>query len=354
MPRLFTDTTERKCSRCGLPLEDPASREMGVGPICRGKTNDLYAKTIEANIPMASALVFGINIDTLPVETRERWAKLCESFTKKMVKLQKGNDDSFKMKLEGADFRDEVTTLDWMLSYRVGMENKDMLIKIVENLGYMGLAGVLSGDASTSEAKVWFDSSVGRLFLEGKANKSGFMAMRKIPGIATPKFRGDKTPYSCSASNSKVFLDIVKRCWPLYEGNAEEIHSSCQEWADRNPQDVLKAVEDKMNTATVKIRSRDIVVSFPWNADFEMREMIARLKTIVPANKRVYDPAAKVWNCEKSQLEKVEQTLGMVFKNIKTMKTEEVTPEHLFAEKTIKVNVPKRHGRVFYSKVRFR
>jgi hypothetical protein len=335
-------------------LEDPASREMGVGPICRGKTNDLYAKTIEANIPMASALVFGINADTLPVETRERWSGLCESFTRKMVRLQKNNDDSFKMKLEGADFRDEVVTLDWMLSYRLSPNNKDLLIKTVENLGYVGLAGVLSGDASTSGAKAWFDSNTGRLFLEGKANKAGFMAMRKIPGIAVPKFRGDKTPYSCPASNSKVFLDIVKRCWPLYEGNAEEIHSLCQEWANRNPQDTIKAVEDRLNTATVKVRSRDIVVSFPWNADFEMREMIARLKTVVPGNKRIYDPAAKVWNCEKSQLEKVERVLGMVFKNIKTTNTEEITPEHLFAEKVVRTSIPKRLGRVFYSKARFR
>jgi hypothetical protein len=352
MPRLHTDTTERQCSRCGLALEDPASKEAGVGPICRGKNNHLYAKTIDANIPMASALIFGTNISELPTETHERWNELFVSYSRKMKRVWQKNEDAFNMKMTGGDFRDEVTTLDWMLSYKLKPEVKEKLVKTVEYLGYVSLASVLSGDASTSGAKVWFDS--GRIFLEGKANTAGFIAMRKIPGIIVPKYRGDKSPYSAPAANSKVFLDNVIRFWPLYEGNLEEINSLCQEWAAKNPQDKIKAAEEKLTTATIKIRSRDVVVSFPWMVDFEMREMIGRLKTVVPGNKRVYDPAAKVWNCEKSQLEKVERVLGMVFKNIKTIQTEENTPEHLFAEKAVKPVIVKRLGRVFYSKARFR
>jgi len=158
MPRLVTDITLRHCSRCRKELTDPASRECGVGPICRNKDNHLYAKTIQANLPVAGALILGTHADQLPVELQERFESFKASFLKKSEQVQKANDDIMAMKLAGSDYRDEVRELDYFLSYMMSDTLRERLIKIVEALGYIGLAGVLAGDASKSEARVWFEN----------------------------------------------------------------------------------------------------------------------------------------------------------------------------------------------------
>jgi len=48
-------TIVRFCSRCQKELTDPASLEAGVGPQCRNRDNHLYAKAIEANLPLLGA-----------------------------------------------------------------------------------------------------------------------------------------------------------------------------------------------------------------------------------------------------------------------------------------------------------
>ena len=194
MPRLVTDTTHRHCSRCKKELTDPASRECGVGPICRQKDNHLYAKAIQANLPVAGALILGTHLEDLPPDLHKRFEGIRDSFLKKSEKIQKANDDIMAMKLTGADFRDEVRELDYCLSYVMSDTTRERLIKIVDALGYVGLASVLSGNASKSKAKVWFEG--GQVWLSGTACTPGFFEMRKIPGVTTPRYRGDKTPYS--------------------------------------------------------------------------------------------------------------------------------------------------------------
>src|SRR5690606_250724 len=99
--------TTRFCSRCGKDLTDPASLTDGQGPVCRNRDNHLYAKAIEANLPIAGALVLGTHAEQLPPELCERFENFKASFLKKMERVQKSNE-ALAMKVAGADFRDEV------------------------------------------------------------------------------------------------------------------------------------------------------------------------------------------------------------------------------------------------------
>ena len=86
---------------------------------------------------------------------------------------------------------------------------RNTMVDIINACGYVGLAAVIEGQASTSPSRVWFEN--GRLFMSGLGNKSGWAAMRRIPGIVTPRNRGDRSPYSAPATEATAFLANVRR-----------------------------------------------------------------------------------------------------------------------------------------------
>lgn len=319
---LFTDQTIRACSRCGQELTDPASRECGVGPICRQKDNHLYAKTIQANLPGASAIILGTTADQFPAEVRDTWTKLTEYFLRQMTRSQQQTDLMFT----GADFRETVRSIDWMLSFKMSHTLKSRLVKVVGYLGYPGLAGVLAGEASTTAARIWFDT--GRVFLEGKSNRHGFAAMRRIPGVTTPRYRGDRTPYSAPASQAPAFLEVVATYWPMYEGDMEAIRTQAAASAATAPAVPSAPVGP---IATIQKRSDDVIVKFDWVRGAPMYDLINAIKAI-PSLDRKYDPAAKVWTVKTSHMPAVLEALKLVFEpgQIRVETTDAPTPAGLY------------------------
>lgn len=346
MTRLTTDNTPRFCSRCLKELTDPASRECGVGPICRAKDNHLYAKAIKANLPVAGALVLGTKAEMLPIEIQGRFEAFKSSFTVKTEKTQKLNDDATKMKISGGDFRAEIHELDYFLSYQMDVDLRNRMIKIVEALGYIGLAGVLSGDASTSKAKVWFEN--GKIYLSGTGCTSGYNAMKKIPGITTPRYRGDRIPYSAPASEFAPFLQNVQKFWPMYEADLEEIKNQAQQWTTKNIQSApgpsTTAPGPKTATAQISHRTDDFVLSFPWVKEKDMYGLIDDLKKI-PNSGRKYDPGSKSWNFQNEHLAHVRRYLEKYFPDFIEEKTDKQTPPGNYTMKA-----KKRVGRKFRSR----
>lgn len=316
---LFTDQTIRQCSRCGLELTDPASRECGVGPICRAKDNHLYAKTILANLPAASAIILGTTADQFPPEVRQTWIDLTETFMRQMTRSQQQTDLLFT----GADFRETVRSLDWMLSFKMSPTIKSRLVKVVGYLGYPGLAGVLAGEASTTAARIWFDA--GRVFLEGKSNRHGFVAMRRIPGIVTPRYRGDRAPYSVPASSAPAFLEAVATYWPMYEGDMEAIRAQALAHAPVAPPAPVGPV------AVIQKRSEDVVLKFDWVRGAPMYDLINAIKAIASMDRK-YDPAAKVWTVKTVHMPSIMEALKLVFEpdQIKVEATDAPTPAGLY------------------------
>lgn len=321
---LVTDITPRHCSRCRKELTDPASRECGVGPVCRAKDNTLYAKTIRANLPAASAIVLGTHSSELPPEVQERWDSFKEKFLHQMQRADLDTDLMFT----GADFRDCVRDLDFIMSFHMGSSLQHRMVEIVRHLGYPGLAGVLAGEASVSKAKVWYEN--GRVYLDGRACTAGYRLMRRVPRIETPRYRGHRVPYSAPAAQVEAFLEIVQRCWPLYEGDLDDIRESCASFVASNPE--LGSDGQALPEAQLVYRTDDLLIKFPWVRGARMYDLINKIKNDIPSSDRRYDPETKVWSCKKQHLATAKAALRLVFdeEQIGLVQSGEVTPPDLY------------------------
>ena len=221
---------KRKCSRCGLGLEDPASFERGQGPVCAKKDTHLFAKTIPANFPMATMNAMSVNVELLAETVRPVWRSVIELLTFKSSRaLAAANLDTLVFHASGEDCRLIVKVIDWMLSFETRGDQKNLLIQTVKNLGYPGLAGVLAGQSSTGEAVLAFDDVKGVLTLKGSSNKAGFLAMRKIPGIVVPRYRSQGV-YEAPASQHEKFIAAVMEFWPCFSGEVEAITAKANAW----------------------------------------------------------------------------------------------------------------------------
>lgn len=306
MTMLVTDNTWRFCSRCRHPLTDPASREAGVGPICRGRDNYLLAKTIQANIPAASAVVLGTTAEDFPEPVRERWTQFSRKFMHQMDRAESSSSLSYT----GADFRDCVRDIDYMLSFHMRENMRKRLIGIVKNLGYVGLSAVLSREASLSKAKLWFEN--GRVYMDGRSCKPGWLKMRRIPGVHTPRYRGHRVPYSAPAAYVEDFLNVVVEHWPLHEDKIEQIKDEAADFIKNNPNVPSATPVQDENIACITMKPTSFDVNFPWIPDAPMWDMINAIKAI-PYRERKYNPNTKTWTCNLARLQEVKQALLKVF-----------------------------------------
>jgi hypothetical protein len=314
---LVSDTTHRACSRCGESLTDPASREHGVGPVCRRKDTHLYAKTIEANFATASARALGIVPDMLHPETHSLWRTTVRDLFTQMKAAQ--TDSDYRV-WTGTDQREIIRSLDFLLSYRhPHASTRQMIIEVIANLGYVGLAGVLSGDASTTTATLSFAN--GRVSLVGASCTPGFRAMRRIPGIVLPRHRGSRLPYTAPASQAVAFCNVVRTHWPMYEGDMTAILAQAASHVAANPPvvaaPVVRAVELPVMRLSDDLRAfagrPQFSLTFPWRRDMDMFGFVNSLKATVPYTARSYNPSTKVWTISRTQWSAVEELCRRAF-----------------------------------------
>jgi len=289
----------RHCSRCGKPLTDPASWERGIGPICDGKDTAIFAKTIPADLIQASFKALMVDVNTLPAAVGEVWvaAKAClMDQTRTAIGAAHAAGESGGSKLTGEDCRLLAKVIDWMLSF-VGVSgaNKRALIDVVRCLGFIGLAGVLSGEASTGAASLKFEN--GLLTLVGSSNKAGFSRMVKIPGVRVPP-RGSKKPYTAPAAQHEAFLAAAVEFWPCFEGSAENVKAEALAWLEANP--VKQAVAPVASYAIRGAGPFRFTLSFQWDKA-KSPAIVEKLKS-VPSRERSYDPATRSWSFDKRHL----------------------------------------------------
>lgn len=310
---VLRSTQYRHCSRCGLPLEDLASQEAGVGPVCRKKDNALFAKTITGNLGLALALA--TTIDGLHEECLERFNVARDKFVKNFSNLV--TDNALEGKAHGIDARELAKACDFACSFvhPGGFSVRNQLIELIRHLGYVGLAGVISGEASTGAAKVWFDSTDGRVKLTGSSNTHGWRAMRRIPGVQLPRHRGDKSPYSVPAERVQDFVGYVIRFWPMAEGNTDEIVNEAIRFSRSNVQASVSPVSN-LSPAYLDVSERACKLSFVWDRNLDVRGMIAELKAKVPYRLRSYDPVTKSWIFHTNQLETVKGIVSKTYTNL--------------------------------------
>ena len=302
----------RHCSRCHLPLTDFSSWERGIGPICAKKDTHLFAKTIPANFAMATAHAMSVKTNNLPNDIASVWTDLLEIL---LDKSERANLNSGEMvfNIAGEDCRLIVRVIDWMNSFVINQTDKNHLIQIVKYLGYPGLSGVLSGISSTGEAELKFEG--GKLSLVGSSNKAGFNAMRIIPGIIIPRYRGQGA-YVAPVEQYHAFIAAAMEFWPCFNGEIHAIVSQCEEWLASHP--AVKH-ETSPNTAinrsdkplaTVTNRASDFMITFEWDKSISFN-LVASIKEI-PSKDRKYDPVSKSWSIKNQYKDRV---LGLFNQN---------------------------------------
>lgn len=292
----------RHCSRCGLELTDCASIERGQGPICARKDTHLYAKTIQVNWSMVTAFAtMVINENSFPTETTVRvWVALRDvlvdmsgaAHQRALADNGTGEISSF---LSGDDCRLTVKVLDWLLSFKLPPDTRRNLIQLVRHLGYIALAGVLSGEASTGESTLKFEN--GRVILSGSSNKAGYAAMRKnVRGVFLPARRGPSV-FSAPATSAAAFIDVATEFWPCFDAKAQDVLAQANKWAAEHvpvsAPVAASVVTDSRPVATITKRSTDFLMSFEWTD--HSRSIIERLKQAIPAKHRAYDAAKRQW-----------------------------------------------------------
>jgi hypothetical protein len=254
---------------------------------------------------MATAHAMSVKTNNLPKDIASVWTDLLEII---LDKSERANLNSGEMvfNIAGEDCRLIVRVIDWMNSFVINQTDKIHLIQIVKFLGYPGLSGVLSGISSTGEAELKFES--GKLSLVGSSNKSGFNAMRTIPGIISPRYRGQGA-YTVPAEHYHAFIAAAMEFWPCFNGEVNAIVYQCEQWLMEHPAmkqelPVKPAVNhgDKP-LATITNRVSDFMISFEWDKSISFN-LVASIKEI-PAKDRKYDPTNKSWSIKNQYRDRV-------------------------------------------------
>lgn len=317
----------RFCSRCASELTDPASVECGVGPICRGKDNHLYSKTIPANYALAFAKISCVDSSTLSEENRERFSALKNSVCSKATKVAEravAEKAEYASHRKGMDLRDEIRTIDWLLSFSMHPKTKALLVDIVRDLGYVALAGVLSGKASTGESKISFDDSTGMLKLQGSRNKAGIRAFRALAGS-----RSFAKEHLIPARFFEQFRSIVLECWPCFNENLDTVVSQAREWWEKNmpatkttvvslPAPVVPVrVPSKPQATFTRIlgnQANEVNFGFEWVGNLCWK-LVNEIKNRIPYQNRKYNPTTKQWTFRAQDVSIVKEIINQILPN---------------------------------------
>jgi hypothetical protein len=254
----------------------------------------------------------------------------------------------------GEDLREIIKSLDYLLSWRhPNPTTETNLIKIVEHLGYVGLAGVLAGEASTGEAALWFED--GEVKLQGSRNKAAYRAFAGIPGIRLPRATGQA--YSAPKRSLEPFLDLVQRYYPMYQGDFELVRQEAAAWVPLAPAPLPVSTEPATtrlelanDTILIRKRSEDFTVQFTWTRYPRMGEFIVELKHTAPPRERIYDPVTHIWRFKKVHLERIQEVISefAIFGNVEVQETGQETPANAFSLQGIARPNPLRNPRYRY------
>jgi hypothetical protein len=220
----------------------------------------------------------------------------------------------------GKDFRDTINWFDYALSYPIRSNARDKVIAVVESLGYPSLAYVLRGDVSMSEAKLELEGNSNdgyKVCMYGKANKIGWRAMRTKFGmrVKTPRYRGDKTPYSVALPDAEDFIELALRYWPFISvENVTEI----REKINNLPANVVPA-NPVSSVPKATFYTSNVFPRTGVNLGFEVRMpwingvtplLVADFKNQIDKHNRFYKSESRTWHFRHKEKSKVIEILS--------------------------------------------
>ena len=326
MTNSLTMSAGRYCSRCGQELTDPASRECGVGPICRKLDNKLLAKVIPANPAVAKGAWSKISFLTMPAEVVATMALV----DKKVATMPEVDDDTF-----GTDWRETVKKIEWVLSHKIASDTRGYLYAFVQSLGYAGLVSMWLGEAASGKCTVTFLD--GRLWMAGPRNKAGQTAIKAVAGRKFhQKDATSPARWSVPASQWEAFEKVIVNHWPNNEGLTEAVLAAKAAWVasfqtTNYPSPVVTttyslegetpvtlpgigtvmvpppAPAKKEPKCWVTVDGENLTIRTPFSWDF-----VNKLKTL-PYKERAWNPVAKCWTAKVKHGDFVKSLIAEVF-----------------------------------------
>lgn len=308
----------RACSRCGLPLTDTISFQRGVGPICAKQDKKLFALTVPANYGQITLELVTMDLNTIPdLVNDERNPKL--EFDKVKASLLAKSKEAvssasvqeiMNLSIKGQDLSKEVRVLDWLCSFDLGFVTKNAIINIVRAAGYVALASVLAGEASTGKSIIGFDNGI--LTLCGSKCKSGYKAFAKFvnSGVKLPNYQSKI--YFVPSALINEFVLIVQEFWPMFDENLQSIIDQAVAWNATHEAPPVTQSSIINNKPSVKIVEGTEYFTLTFSS-FGKSGLTAvdRLKARVSYKDRKYDPVTRLWTIFRPAmyLEKVKEVL---------------------------------------------
>lgn len=191
----------RNCSRCGKTLDDAASREAGIGPVCRKLDNALLARTIPSDqaraLSVAQLMVSEADAVTASAET-------AETFSRVLSDLTEGT---------GPDWRTTIKRIEWLLSWDLGDsgEGRDRLYQVVEALGYLAIVAAWRGETASGKALAWLQDDRSWDYGRGPQHEKGSFLFAQ--GVRNPAFNA--AIKKCVAARFHKEGPNGKPCWSV-------------------------------------------------------------------------------------------------------------------------------------------
>lgn len=276
----------RHCARCGKELTDAASREAGIGPICRKLDNAALARLIPADVPVArdfAGMISSVYLSELPIEAQPTLFMVLDSLTE--------NESA-------DDWRTTVKRCEWLASWVPEHSMiRTRLTQVIAALGYTALAALWEGHAATGEATAEFRD--GRLYLKGPKNKGASLAFKKAMGYGNWAFHYASKEWSCPADKADDFAQVVKSHYLNAKGVDHAVaQAKAYVVAVSKPVEVLPAAAQESTQEPAAIEAPKVVftkaddyieIRSPYNGAF-----IAAVKAL-PYHDRGWNKFTKCW-----------------------------------------------------------
>lgn len=285
----------RRCVRCRKDLTDAASRNVGIGPVCRKMDNDVLAKTFDSDPELAIERLSAFDVEALAEPTRKPFAELAQRIRECS---------------KHGDYRAVVAQLEWVLSFEDNHRHAEEMAGIPFALGYAAIPALWAGEIAKSLSTLWVNPERTRLFITGPNKRAGREEIKKVQGRKFHHMGTLHEPnmvaWSVPVSAAEQLRSVVYRYYPMHDFlNGLTWSAVLAMAATAAPADAPKAP-----VARIFVGADFAHVSTPYDGEF-----VAQIKALSEHSAR-WDADTKTWRVPLPFLSKIqaltERTFGGV------------------------------------------
>lgn len=311
----FKSHTGRSCCRCRKDLTDMASIEAGIGPICRKQDNKLLANSIPANPPEALMALLTIKADaSINVDAHATYADLLGMLT---------------MNLDGTDWRIAIRKIEKILSYDdTRWKTLKAFSEVARWLGYLGVAALWNGEASTGDATVTFNPLTARgprILIDGPRCSAARQKLHNLGAVYVPSPKPGRRTIVVEPKHLDAIATIVQTHYPMSIGlsvvraEVDAFFKSKTPTPTPMPAPTPVTVQatpapgGPVSSCRIEKNGNSLKINTPYDAAF-----IAGFKNTIPYKDRSWDAATKSWMCDAVYLPQVTHLLTFHYRKTPT------------------------------------